>query len=97
IEVQKILQQQNFQTILLVTSATHMPRSMAIFTKLGIQATPAPTDFLVTTEPQPQAAAGLQWQEFLLRLAPNADSLNLTTRALKEYLGYLIYALRGWL
>jgi uncharacterized SAM-binding protein YcdF (DUF218 family) len=48
VNVQQILQAQNFKTILLVTSAMHMPRSMAIFKRLGINAIAAPTDYRVS-------------------------------------------------
>jgi uncharacterized SAM-binding protein YcdF (DUF218 family) len=81
--------------ILLVTSAMHMPRSRLIFQRLGIEAIPAPTDFLVTElemqelESSPEA--------FLLNLLPDADRLQQSSRALKEYLGLAIYRLRGWL
>jgi hypothetical protein len=33
----------------------------------------------------------------LLNLMPSAENLALTTRMIKEYLGLLIYGLRGWL
>ncbi len=33
----------------------------------------------------------------LFRLFPEAQHLELSTRALKEYLGILIYRLRGWM
>jgi len=39
--IQKIVENEKF---ILVTSASHMPRSMALFNKLGMQPIPAPTD-----------------------------------------------------
>jgi hypothetical protein len=33
----------------------------------------------------------------MINLLPNASSLGLTTNVLKEYLGMLVYGLRGWL
>ena len=35
------------EKFILVTSAAHMPRSMALFRKRGLQPIPAPADFLV--------------------------------------------------
>ncbi|NJN83184.1 MAG: YdcF family protein [Caldilineaceae bacterium] len=82
--------------IVLVTSASHMPRSVALYEKQGFEVLPAPTDFQVTyagwrnlhtTNPAAQ----------LVNLLPSAGNLELTTRALKEYVGILTYWLRGWL
>lgn len=92
----QLLQEKGIQRILLVTSAMHMPRSVALFRHLGVEVIPAPTDFTVTQSgwdnlfsPDPQA--------LLVNLLPNASSLSLTTNALKEYLGLFVYRLRGWL
>ncbi|TVQ44919.1 MAG: YdcF family protein [Gloeocapsa sp. DLM2.Bin57] len=91
VNVQEILQETGIKRILLVTSAFHMPRSMAIFTKLGIEAIPAPTDFLVTR------TYNYTFEDFILNLLPHANRLALTNLALKEYLGIVVYRLRGWL
>ncbi len=95
VNVKQILLQKNIQKILLVTSATHMPRSYSIFKKQGIDAIPVPTDFVFTDNPL--ESDGETWQSLLLNLIPDAESLVITTRCLKEYLGMLIYFLRGWL
>lgn len=93
--VRQILQEKGIKRVLLVTSAMHMPRSLLIFKRQGIEAIPAPTDFLVTeadineTSSTPQA--------ILLNAVPDADNLYKTTRALKEYLGKVVYSLKGWL
>ncbi|MGI0487555.1 YdcF family protein [Pantanalinema rosaneae CENA516] len=95
VNVKKILDAQGIRQILLVTSAMHMPRSLLIFQKQGIDAIPAPVDFL-TTDRDLQAMQSSP-QSVLLTLMPEADRLKETTRALKEYLGTVIYRLRGWL
>jgi uncharacterized SAM-binding protein YcdF (DUF218 family) len=95
INVRQIMKERGIRRVLLVTSAMHMPRSLRIFQRQGIEAIPAPTDFLVTQqeseEPNssPQATA--------LSLLPDVDRLEKTTRVLKEYIGMVIYRLRGWL
>lgn len=95
VNVRQIIKQQGISRILLVTSAMHMPRSLRIFQRLGIETIPAPTDFLVTqqelAEPNSSAIA------ILLNIVPDADRLGMTTRAIKEYVGTVIYRLRGWL
>jgi uncharacterized SAM-binding protein YcdF (DUF218 family) len=95
INVQQILQERGLDRILLVTSAMHMPRSLRIFQHLGIDAIPAPTDFLVTQ--QELKEPNKSWQAMLLGLLPDSERLDETTRALKEYLGTIVYRLRGWL
>lgn len=91
-----ILEEAGVERVLLVTSALHMPRSMRIFARQGIDAIPAPTDFRVADaewrylREAPPAAQPFIW-------LPNVDSLELTTDALKEYIGIVVYRLRGWL
>jgi uncharacterized SAM-binding protein YcdF (DUF218 family) len=93
--VQKILKANNFKTILLVTSAMHMPRSMAIFKWLGIRAIAAPTDYRVSKleldEPN------LQTESVILSFIPDEEHFSRTTQAIREYIGILVYRLKGWL
>ena len=95
VNVQKIMKQRGIRRVLLVTSAIHMPRSLQIFQRLGIEAIPAPTDFLVTQQEIDESNSSPQ--ATVLSLLPDADRLEMTTRALKEYIGWLVYRLRGWL
>ncbi|HEY9652508.1 MAG TPA: YdcF family protein [Coleofasciculaceae cyanobacterium] len=95
VNVRQIIKQRGMRTILLVTSAMHMPRSLQIFRRQGIEAIPAPTDFLVTQ--QDIAEPNSSFQATLLSLLPDADRLDKATRALKEYIGMLVYRLRGWI
>jgi uncharacterized SAM-binding protein YcdF (DUF218 family) len=95
INVQQIIEERGLDRILLVTSAIHMPRSLRIFQHLGIDAIPAPTDFLVTQQELDEP--NRSWQGTLLGLLPDSERLDKTTRALKEYLGMVVYRLRGWL
>jgi uncharacterized SAM-binding protein YcdF (DUF218 family) len=63
------------ERMILVTSAAHMPRSMALFKKLGVHPIPAPTDYLVKKR---QGAPPK-------RFYPAADGLLKTQRAFYEY------------
>ncbi|OKH24663.1 YdcF family protein [Chroogloeocystis siderophila] len=94
VNVKKILQARQFNQVLLVTSAMHMPRSLAIFNKLRISAIPAPTDFLASGDMQYISNSS---EASLLNLLPEAERLYQSTRALKEYVGLVVYRLRGWL
>ena len=91
----QILEPMGINRILLVTSAMHMPRSVAIFEKQGFDVIPAPTDFNITqAEKLPFSQV---WPNYLFEVIPSADNLNETSLALKEYLGILAYWMRGWL
>ena len=95
VNVRKILEARQIKKVLLITSAAHMPRSLKIFQRQGMDVIPTPTDFLVSQgELQeitntPKAA--------ILNLLPDTENLDQFTKALKEYIGTFIYSLRGWL
>ncbi|MBE9046053.1 YdcF family protein [Pleurocapsales cyanobacterium LEGE 10410] len=91
----EILERKNIKQILLVTSAAHMPRSLAIFKKQGINAIAAPADFIVSD--RNLTASQSSTEGIILSLIPKAESLDHTTQALKEYIGIFVYRLRGWL
>lgn len=82
-----MLDQHNLKSVLLVTSALHMPRALATFESAGVQAIPAATDFETTV---PVASGMEAW------IAEPA-ALEGTSRALKEYFGRLVYRQRGWI
>jgi uncharacterized SAM-binding protein YcdF (DUF218 family) len=95
IYTKEILKQRNIKNILLVTSATHMPRSLAIFQKQGIKAIPAPADILISDRNLIESQFSAESR--ILSFIPNSEHLDLTTQAIKEYIGIFIYRLRGWL
>ena len=64
---------------LLVTSASHMPRSMEEFNAVGCHVTPYPVDF--------QTSSTTAWTEYSL-----ASSLMRWQVALNEWLGLAVYA-----
>ena len=80
-----ILKEQNLDRVLLVTSASHMKRAIAVFHSLGVSVIPAVTDFQVVEK-----------ESLLIDWLPTADALRMTTGAIKEYVGWLYYSLRGW-
>ncbi|AFY68849.1 protein of unknown function DUF218 [Thalassoporum mexicanum PCC 7367] len=91
INVAKILEPRQITNILLVTSALHMPRSMAVFKKVGFTPIAAPTDFAIVA-----GNSNKNWAGGLIDLLPSAEVLDHTTDAIKEYIGMLIYQLKGW-
>jgi uncharacterized SAM-binding protein YcdF (DUF218 family) len=72
------------ETWLLVTSAFHMPRSMALFRKAGFAVTPWPVDYRTSG----REGVGL--------FADNPiDSVQTTTTAVREWIGLFAYWLSG--
>jgi uncharacterized SAM-binding protein YcdF (DUF218 family) len=97
VNVKKILEDHDMHQVLLVTSAIHMPRSLLIFRKQGIDVIPAPTDFLVPYRDFEAKIRGRSLPALLLEAIPDSARLERTTRALKEYIGMFIYRLKGWI
>ena len=91
----EILERRNIKKIILVTSAAHMPRSLAIFKKQGIDAIPAPADIMVSDRNLVENQVSLESK--IISLFPNPESMDRTTQIIKEYIGTYIYRLRGWL
>lgn len=72
------------KTVLLVTSAWHMPRARMLFERRGLEVIPAPTDYEMTAV----AEAPVTFMDFF----PTADGLRWNTYAVKEWVGRLGYA-----
>ena len=91
----EILDRRNIKKIILVTSAAHMPRSMGIFKKQGMNPIAAPTDFLISDRKLVEHTFTTESQ--ILSFFPDTESLDRTTQVLKEYIGIAIYRLKGWM
>ena len=72
----QLLNERGIRHVLLVTSALHMPRALALFAAQGLQVEPAVTDF-ESHSPPPGALAWL----------PDAEALDGSGRAMKEWVG----------
>jgi uncharacterized SAM-binding protein YcdF (DUF218 family) len=90
----EFLSSQEIQKIILVTSALHMPRSVALFEKQGFEVIPAPTDYNIT-EAEWQRLTHPDLVTAAMNFLPEAGNLAATTTTLKEYLGMFISWLRG--
>jgi uncharacterized SAM-binding protein YcdF (DUF218 family) len=80
----RLLQARGIRRILLVTSAFHMRRAQAVFVRLGLEVIPAATDYQLVE----RADSALDW-------LPQANALEMSTRGLKEYFGWAVYAARA--
>ncbi len=75
-EIRAVVDRIGQQSIMLVTSAIHMPRAMRISQNMGLQCTAAPTDFRM----HPPTA------KFHLRWMPHSNELVKSEAAIYEYL-----------
>lgn len=83
----QILKNRQVHKVLLVTSALHMPRAVASFEKQGIEVIAAPVAPQIT---RPNDSWLAIWK-------PSYQSLNASRSIIKEYIGLLVYWLRGWI
>jgi uncharacterized SAM-binding protein YcdF (DUF218 family) len=71
----------------LVTSASHMPRAMGLFRKLGMHPIPAPTDYGIKESPGEEISPGMFF--------PGSTDLQNAEAAVYEYLGLAWAKLRN--
>lgn len=85
-------QERGIRRVLLVTSAMHMPRSVATFRRLcpAVVVVPAPTDFRAPDE-LPRA-----WYHRISEFIPAPGRYVAISEAVHEYLGMAYYRVRGW-
>jgi uncharacterized SAM-binding protein YcdF (DUF218 family) len=74
--------------VVLVTSAFHMARAQRLFERQGLRVVPFPVDFQATG-----SWAGQPLRD-PLRYFPSAGGLDSSSRALREWLGRLLYGIR---
>jgi uncharacterized SAM-binding protein YcdF (DUF218 family) len=84
LESQKIIEQQGWKTLLLVTSAAHMPRAYGCFAAVGIR-----PDTFVADVRSPPGKRSPSW-------LPRAYHLSASSEALRELAGRWVYRRRGW-
>ena len=89
-----MIKEQGFKSVILVTSAFHMPRSVALFEAQGCPVTPAPVDFSIT-EDSWETLTHPNLQEFLINLLPSYTHISTVTKTMKEYFGMWYYRLSG--
>jgi uncharacterized SAM-binding protein YcdF (DUF218 family) len=80
----ELVQPKSGEIWLLVTSAFHMPRSMALFRKAGFDVVPWPTDYKTAGNETPGLA-----QDNV------HDSLQNTAIAIREWIGLFAYWMTG--
>jgi uncharacterized SAM-binding protein YcdF (DUF218 family) len=92
----KMLAEKGAHRILLVTSALHMPRSVALFKKQGLEVIPAPSDYRVTEINWADLSSG-SIESYIINFFPDVSEMGATVNALKEYFGIAVYKVMGWI
>ena len=92
----EILNEMGIKRIILVTSASHMPRSVALFVHEGFEVIPAPTDYRVTQTGW-DSLWDFEFPEVLIDIIPSQSNISVFTNSVKEYIGIIVYRMRGWL
>jgi uncharacterized SAM-binding protein YcdF (DUF218 family) len=86
LEIKEIWSRSGFKSALLVTSAAHMPRAMAVFRRAGLPVIACTTD-----------VRAVELSSSILHWLPNAADLAVTTEAMKEWIGYWTYRARNYI
>lgn len=86
--VKNLAATRGWKRVLLVTSASHMRRSVAVFRTLGIDVIPVPCNFLtsVSTAPPPPGIS-----------VPRADGFQKISYWMHEQVGWFWYRKKGWI
>jgi uncharacterized SAM-binding protein YcdF (DUF218 family) len=79
-----IVRARGWHDVIIVTSAFHMPRAYGCFRAVGLAVDTSPVDF--------RSYGG----DFRGELIPRADHLQQSTAALREWLGRVVYRVRGY-
>lgn len=82
-----LMEELGIDDIILVTSASHLPRAMGCFRKLGIEPIPYGVDY----------HARMPYRPGLHDIIPNEGNFRQTSYALHEYIGILMYKVSGYL
>ena len=85
LESERLIREKGWRTLLLVTSAAHMPRALGTFEAVGLH----PDTLVVDVRAHGFHPHSGWWQ-------PRASNLSAGTDALRELFGRLVYRLRGW-
>ena len=92
--VQELANRQGWRSVLLVTTASHLPRATATFrARTDLTIVPVACDFLL--EDPDRTGRGTP-ASLVFEIVPDARMLLATSTALREVLGMLVYRLRGW-
>ena len=90
----EIIEERQIKSVILVTSALKMDRTMLLMSEEDLTITPAPTDNQVTQSGW-QHMTDWKWQHVITNLMPTSAALEKSSQALWEYFSLAFYRLRA--
>lgn len=84
----RLVQDHHWKSILLVTSAYHMPRALAVFRHQGLEVTPVPCNYITSK---------FRGTERIFIHLPNHGGLESFSLWMHEIVGSLFYRWKGWI
>ena len=88
-----IFTEKEIRTVILVTSAAHMPRALMMFASPEISLIPAPVDYNVTQRSW-ENLMRWDWKTMLTHVMPDGSAFSQTTLMMREYLGIFFYRVK---
>jgi uncharacterized SAM-binding protein YcdF (DUF218 family) len=88
VKIAALGKERGWKSVLLVTSAAHMPRAVAVFTKAGVKVQPIPCDYISSFK----TMGDDDWLHL-----PQLGSIQGISSWLHEVVGLAVYKLRGWI
>jgi len=88
VKVAELMKQRGLKRLLLVTSASHMPRAMATFSRAGVQMIPVPCNYLSSLN----HLGDLHWFHL-----PGYHGFEIFAFWMHEVIGHYVYLWRGWI
>lgn len=88
VKVEQVMKQRGLKRVLLVTSASHMPRALAVFGKTDVQAIPVPCNYHSSLN----HVGDLHWVHW-----PSYHGFEIFSFWIHETIGHYVYQWRGWI
>lgn len=88
LKVAALMKQRDLKRLLLVTSASHMPRAMAVFRKTDVQVIPVPCNYLSSLN----HLGDPHWLHL-----PSHHGFGIFSVWMHEIIGYYVYLWRRWI
>jgi uncharacterized SAM-binding protein YcdF (DUF218 family) len=86
----EVIKENEFKSVILVTSALKMDRSLFLLNKSGLDIMPAPVDYQVTLNDW-QNLTAWKWQDILTSIMPTSSALEQNAQVLWEYMSLFFY------
>ena len=87
-----LIEENEFISVILVTSALRMARTLYLLRSSDLEIIPAPVDYQVTLSDW-QNLTAFRWQDIIKNLMPNSEAFQQSVTTLWEYFGLAFYRL----